>query len=172
MTASAHLRLVDTTTGEIFEHAAMPAVGQQDNPVEENRALRSALTRAENVIKGLRAQLAAERQKTRRTYPIDDAFEDWKAKIVAAGRQGMKRAKLSDDRIDSMGKMFEAGYTLEDFRLASTGIAEFQFVVYGKRRQHGSDDARDLCIGKVCEKARRFEEAARLGAIVEKARQA
>lgn len=162
MTPVAHLRLVDSN-GEIVEHESVE---------EENRALRSALTRAENVIKGLRAQLAQERQKARKAHPIDDAYQDWKAKLIAAGRKGMSRAKLSDDRVDAMARMFEAGYTLEDFKLANTGIAEFQFVVYGKRRQHGSDDARDLCIGKVCEKARRFEECARLGAIVTKARAA
>lgn len=159
--SAAHLRLVDTTTGELVE---------QDDPVEENRALRAALTRAENVIKGLRLQLDQERQKARKAHPIDEAFEDWKAKLVAAGRKGMSRAKLSDDRVDAMARMFEAGYTLEDFKLVATGLAEFQFVVYGKRRQSGSDDARNVDVAYVCEKARRFEECARLGAIVEKAR--
>jgi hypothetical protein len=160
MSAVPHLRLIDGN-GELVETV---------DQTETIKALEASLTRAENVIKGLRSALTAERQTMRKTHPIDEAFEDWKAKLVAAGRKGMKRAKLSDDRVDSMGKMFEAGYTLEDFRLVSTGISEFQFVVFGKRRQHGSDDARDLCIGKVCEKARRFEECARLGAIVEKAR--
>lgn len=163
MSATPHLRLVDTTTGELVE---------QDNPVEENKALRAALTRAENVIKGLRTQLAAERQKTRKTYPIDDAFDDWKAKMVTAGMKGKRRCLLTDDRVDAMAKMFGAGATLHDFQMANTGLAEFRFVVYGKRRQHGSDDAVNVDLAWACEKARRFEEAARLGAIVEKARQA
>jgi hypothetical protein len=98
--------------------------------------LRAALTRAENVIKGLRQQLAAERQKARRSYPIDEAFDDHIAKLVAAGLKGKKRCKLTDDRVDGMSKMFVAGYTLEDFQHVNTGLAHFQFVVYGKRRQH------------------------------------
>jgi hypothetical protein len=155
----AHLRVIDAN-GEVVEH---------EDTEQENRALRAALTRAENVIKGLRQQLAAERQQARRTHPIDAAFEDWKAKMVAAGLKGKKQCKLADSRIDAMTKMFVAGYTLQDFERANTGLAAFQFVVYGKRRQHGSDDAREVDIAYVCEKERRFEEAARLGALVEKA---
>ena len=162
MSAARHLRVIDGD-GEVIEDTSVE---------EENTALRAALTRAENTIKGLRASLAAERQKARRTHPIDEAFHDWRDKIVAAGRRGMARAKLSDDRVDAMAKMFDAGYTLEDFALVSTGLSEFQFVVYGKRRQHGPDDARNIDIAYACEKARRFEEAARLGALVEKARNA
>jgi hypothetical protein len=162
MTAARHLRVIDGD-GEVLE---------LEDAATENKALRAALTRSENVIKGLKAQMAAERQKTRKVYPVDDAFKDWRDKLVDAGRKGMRRAKLSDDRIDAIGKMFEAGYTLEDFALVSTGISEFQFIVYGKRRQQGAEDARNVDIAYVCEKARRFEEAARLGAIVEKARQA
>jgi hypothetical protein len=159
MTKVAHLRVIDAN-GEVVEH---------EDIEQENRALRAALTRAENVIKGLRANLAAERQQARKAYPIDEAFEDWKAKLVTAGLKGKKQCKLGDSRIDAMSKMFVAGYTLEDFQHVNTGLAYFQFVVYGKRRQHGSDDAREVDIGYVCEKERRFEEAARLGVVVEKA---
>lgn len=162
MTPVAHLRLVDSN-GEIVEHT---------DTEEENRALRAALTRAENVVKGLRAQLAAERQTVRKTYPIDEAFEDWKAKMVTAGLKGKKRCLLTDDRVDAMAKVFAAGATLNDFEMANTGLAEFRFVVYGKRRQHGSDDAVQVDLGWVCEKARRFEEAVRLGHVVTKARAA
>lgn len=137
---------------------------------DENQALRSALTRAENVIRGLKAQLAAERQKARRTHPIDDAFEDWQTKLVAAGHKGKARCKLSDDRIDGINSMFEAGYTLADFELVNTGIAAAQYVVYGKRRDRGSRNDLEVDIAYVCEKARRFEEAARIGHLVEKAR--
>ncbi len=155
-----HLRLVDTTTGELIEH---------ETPEEENRALRAALTRAERSNRALKAQLAAERQKARKSHPIDDAFADWKAKLVAAGLKGKARCKITDDRVDAMAKLFDAGYTLDDFKLANTGLAEFQFVVYGKRRQTGAEDARRVDLGWCCEKASRFEEAARLGAVVEKA---
>jgi hypothetical protein len=159
VTKVAHLRVIDAN-GEIVEH---------EDTEQENRALRAALTRAENVIKGLRQQLAAERQKARRSYPIDEAFDDHIAKLVAAGLKGKKRCKLTDDRVDGMSMMFVAGYTLEDFQHVNTGLAHFQFVVYGKRRQHGSDDARQVDLAYVCEKARRFEELARLGVVVEKA---
>jgi hypothetical protein len=74
MTKVAHLRVIDAN-GEVVEH---------EDIEQENRALRAALTRAENVIKGLRANLAAERQQARKAYPIDEAFEDWKAKLVKA----------------------------------------------------------------------------------------
>ena len=161
MSAVAHLRLIDGN-GEIVEHGSLE---------EENAALRAALTRAENVVKGLRAQLAAERQQARRTYPIDEVFSDWQAKMVAAGLKGKARCKLTDDRVDGMTKMFAAKYTLADFQLVNTGLAAYQFVVYGKRRGHGSDDARLVDLGWVCEKARRFEEAANLGALAEKAQQ-
>lgn len=160
MSARPALRVIDGN-GELVE---------TDDPQETIRALESALTRAERSNRALKAQLAAERQKARNTHPIDDAFHDWRDKLVEAGRKGMKKAKLSPDRIDAMGEMFEAGYTLEDFRLVGSGIAACQFVVYGRRQQHGPEKDRKLDIGWVCEKAARFEEAARLGAIVEKAR--
>jgi hypothetical protein len=155
-----HLRLIDGN-GQLVEEA---------DQTETIKALEASLTRAENVIKGLRNALAEERQKTRKQYPLDEAFEDHKAKLVAAGLKGKKRCKLTDDRIDAMGKLFAAGYTLEDFRLANTGLAEFRYVVFGKRRQSGADDALQVDLEFVCSKARRFEEVVRLGAIVEKAR--
>jgi hypothetical protein len=45
MTKVAHLRVIDAN-GEVVEH---------EDTEQENRALRAALTRAENVIKGLRS---------------------------------------------------------------------------------------------------------------------
>jgi hypothetical protein len=164
MTAARHLRVVDQD-GEVFEfdHA---------DPVEENKALRAALVRAENSNRALKALLAEQRQQARRTHPIDEAFEDHKAKLVAAGLRGKARCRLTDDRVDAMARMFDAGYTLADFGLVSSGVAACRFVVYGTRCQHGplKDERTDLAY--VCEKARRFEEAARLGALVERARNA
>lgn len=162
MSAARHLRVLDGD-GEILEI---------DDPATENRALRAALTRAENVIKGLKSDKAHERKQYADRGLIEDAFNDWKTKLVAAGHKGKARCKLSDDRFDAIKAMIEAGYTLADFELVNTGIAEFQFVVYGKRRQQGSEDAREVDIAYVCDKARRFEEAARLGAFAEKAKQA
>ena len=157
MSARGHLRVVDRE-GNVSDPA---------DAEETIYALQAALSRAQKTIDGLKGQLAENRSKARATHPIDDAFEDWKAKVVAAGFKGKARCKLSDDRIDAMNSMFEKGYTLEDFRLANTGLAEFPYVVYGKRRQSGSKDALDNDIGWACEKARRFEEAARLGFVVE-----
>jgi flavin-binding protein dodecin len=155
-----HLRVVDTK-GEVFECGS---------PEETIRALEAALTRAQKTIDALRADKAAERKSYMRRALIEDAFMDWREKLVVAGQKGKARCKLSDDRFDAMKAMAEAGYTLEDFRLVNTGIAEFQFVVYGKRRATGPEADRQVDIAFACEKARRFEEAARLGAIVEKAR--
>ena len=154
------LRLVDGN-GEIVDDA---------DPHETIRALESALTRAQRTIDALRADKTRQRMTYANRMVIEDAFHDWQTKLVAAGHKGKARCKLSDDRFDAMKAMVEAGYTLEDFELVNTGIAEFPFVVYGKRRQSGSKDAVEVDIAWCCEKARRFEEAARLGAIVERAR--
>jgi hypothetical protein len=156
----AHLRVVGAD-GEVFESSS---------PEETIRALEAALTRAQKTIDGLKMQLEDRRAKARKTHPIDEAYEDWKRKLVAAGMKGKGQCKLSPDRIERMAAMFDAGYTLEHFLLVNTGIAAFPFVKYGKRQEHGPEGDREICIGYVCKEAKRFEEAARLGAIVEKGR--
>lgn len=154
MTAAArHLRVIDGN-GEVLEASS---------PEETIHALEAALTRAQKTIDGLKAQLVDTRAKARRTHPIDEAFTDWQAKLVQAGMKGKARCKLSDDRIDGINSMFEAGYTLNEFRLVNTGIAAARYVVYGKRRDRGSRNDLEVDIAYVCEKARRFEEAARIG---------
>lgn len=158
--AKAHLRVVDKD-GEIFETSS---------PEETIRALEAALTRAQRTIDGLKLQLDDQRAKARKTHPIDEAFEDWKAKLVAAGMKGKAKCKLSPDRIDRMAAMFDAGYTLENFQQVNAGIAAFPFVKYGKRMAQGAETDREICIAYVCKEGRRFEEAARLGYMVEKAR--
>lgn len=162
MSARPLLRVL-TNDGEVLETSSVE---------EENAALRSALTRAEKSNTALRAMLADERKKARTTHPIDDAFEDWQAKVVEAGMKGKARCKLSDDRIDALAKMFTAGYTLEDFLLVNSGIAAFRFVVYGKRRQSGCESDVNVELVYVCKEAWRFEEAAKLGYLAEKAREA
>jgi hypothetical protein len=161
-TAARHLRVVDTN-GEIVEL-------DHEDPAETIRALEAALTRAQRTINGLELRLADQRAKLRKAHPIDPAFHDWRDKLVATGRKGMVRARLSPDRIASMGALFEAGYTLEDFELANTGIAACQYVRYGKRCESGPEKDHRVCIGWVCKEAVRFEEAARLGALATKAR--
>lgn len=162
MSGARHLRVIDGD-GEIIENASTE---------EENKALRAALTRSENVIRALRADKAAERKRYANRAVIEDAFSDWQSKLVNAGFKGKARCKLSDDRFDAMKAIVEAGYTLEDFRLANTGIATCPYVVYGKRRQQGGKADMNVDIAFVCEKARRFEEAAQIGALVERARNA
>jgi hypothetical protein len=161
--AAAHLRLVDTQTGELVEH---------EDPADTIRALQASLSRLQRSYDALIRNKAAERRNYRRRADIDMAFEDWKNKLVAAGMKGKARCKLSDDRFDAMKAIAEAGYTLQDFQRANTGIATHPYVVYGKRRQTGSDDALNVDIAWVCEKARRFEECARLGYLMEKERAA
>jgi hypothetical protein len=156
------LRVIDGN-GEVVETTSVE---------QENIALRTALTRAENVIKGLRGQLADERKKARQTYPIDAVFTDWQAKLVAAGLKGKAQCKLSNDRVDAIRKMFEAGYTFGDFELVNTGLAACQFVRYGKRYERGAEADRDVDLVTVCKLAKRFEEAARIGAVVKKAAEA
>jgi hypothetical protein len=160
VTRPRHLRVVDGK-GEVFECGS---------PEETIRALEAALTRAQRTIDALRADKAAERKNYMRRAVIEEAFADWQDKLVKAGQKGKARCKLGDARFDAMKAIAEAGYTLEDFRLANTGIAEFQYVVYGKRRQQGTEADRQVDIGYACEKEGRFEEAARLGAIVERSR--
>lgn len=160
--AKAHLRVVGAD-GEVFETAS---------PEETIRALEAALTRAQKTIDGLKLQLDDKRAKARKTHPVDEAFEDWKAKLVAAGMKGKAKCKLSPDRIDRIAAMFDAGYTLEHFLLVNSGIAACPFVKYGKRVQQGAEGDREICIGYVCKEGRRFEEAARIGAMVERSRAA
>lgn len=161
----AHLRVVDTN-GEIHD------LEEFSDPVEENKALRAALTRQENVIKALRADKAAERRNYVQRALIEDAFEDWRRKMVAAGMRGKARCKLSDDRFDAMKGMAEAGYSLADFELVNEGLAACRFVSYGKRSDRGQPSDVQVDIAYVCEKARRFEEAAQIGYRVVKAREA
>jgi hypothetical protein len=151
-------------------HLRVIEVLDLSSPEETIHALQAALTRAQRTINGLELQLSDQRAKLRKAHPIDPAFHDWRDKLVRAGRKGMARSRLSPDRITSMGAMFEAGYTLEDFELANTGIAACQFVRYGKRCESGAEKDHRVCIGWVCKEAVRFEEAARLGALVMKAR--
>jgi hypothetical protein len=167
MSARPALRVIDGN-GELID---LIDVADHGDPTAENKALRSALTRLDNAYKALVANKAAERQKYVYRSVINDAFEDWRDKLVAAGMKGKAKCKLTDDRFDAMKAMVEAGYTLGDFMNVNTGIAACRFVVYGKRRQSGPDDSLQVDIGYVCEKARRFEEAARLGAIVKKAQE-
>jgi hypothetical protein len=79
------------------------------------------LSRAEKVIRNLRAELQDNRAKARKKYPIDLAWTDWQDAMVGAGFKGKAKCKLSNDRIDAMASIFEAGYTLDDFRLAIMG---------------------------------------------------
>ena len=160
--AARHLRVIDGN-GEVLEPSG---------PEEQVRALEQALVRSQRTIDGLRNQLADKRKTARKTYPIDETFEDWKAKLVAAGLKGKAKCKLSNDRVDAINAMFEAGYTLADFKLVNTGLAACQYVVYGRRQQTGQAKDHKVDIGYVCEKAGRFEEAARIGHIVNKAKEA
>lgn len=162
MSAARHLRALDGD-GEVVEFATAE---------EENEALRSALTRAEKIIRNLRAELVDNRAKARKKYPIDLAFTDWQDAMVAAGFKGKARCKLSNDRIDAMAAMFDAGYTLEDFKLAISGMAANPYVIYGKRRAQGNTGDVEVDLGYLCTQARRFEEACRLGFVIEHTRTA
>lgn len=155
-----HLRLLDGD-GQVVDFATAE---------EENEALRAALSRAERVIRNLRAELVDNRAKARKEYAVDLAFADWQDTMVAAGFRGKAKCKLSNDRIDAIAAIFAAGYGLEDFKLAHVGLAAYPYVVYGKRRDRGTKEDVQVDIGFVCSVARRFEEAARLGFLVERTR--
>lgn len=162
MTARGHLRVLDGD-GEAFEFAT---------PEEENEGLRAALSRSEKVIRNLRAELQDNRAKARKKYPIDLAWTDWVDAMVGAGFKGKAKCKLSNDRIDAMAGIFEAGYTLADFKLANLGLAANPYVIYGKRRPNGNADDVEVDLTYLCKEAKRFEEAARLGFVIEHARNA
>lgn len=147
MTA-AHLRLVDTETGEIVEH---------EDAHTENIALRAALTRAENVIKGLRSALADQRTAYPKRGLIEDAFTDWQH------RTSHKKSKLTDDRFDAIKSMVDKGYSFEHFTLVNEALAALPYERYGKRYPTGSKGERKDDIGWVCEKGRRFEQLANHG---------
>jgi hypothetical protein len=122
------------------------------------------------VIRNLRAELQDNRAKARKKYPIDLAWTDWQDAMVGAGFKGKAKCKLSNDRIDAMAGIFEAGYTLADFKLAILGLAANPYVIYGKRRPNGNADDVEVDLTYVCKEAKRFEEAARLGFVIEHAR--
>jgi hypothetical protein len=157
-----HLRVLDGD-GNVTEFASVE---------EENEGLRSALSRAEKVIRNLRAELQDNRAKARKKFPIDLVFTDWQDAMVGAGFKGKAQCKLSNDRIDSMASIFEAGYTLADFKLAIVGMGANPYVIYGKRRANGTRDDVDVDLTTVCKEAKRFEEACRLGFVIEHARNA
>jgi hypothetical protein len=156
MSAARHLRVIDGN-GELVEYS---------DPQEQIKALTAALTRQENTIKGLKADKHRERKQYARRDVIDRIFSEWQEKL------GKKRCKLTDDRFDAIQNFIEKEYSEGDFSLMLDGLAEFRYVVYGKRRQHGSDDSERIDIAYVCEKGARFEELAVLGHHVRKARQA
>jgi hypothetical protein len=60
-------------------------------PEEENKALRSALTRLQNAYNALARDKAAERKTYSSRVLVEDAFADWQAKLVAAGFKGKAR---------------------------------------------------------------------------------
>jgi hypothetical protein len=138
--------------------------------VTENRALRSALTRLQNAYNALRADKAAERKAYAARAEIEEAFADWKAKMIAAGFKGKKSCKLTPDRFDAMREIFDAGYTLEHFLLVNSGIAAMPYVQFGKRTPTGQEKDIRLDLTYVCKQAERFEEAANIGHRAEKAR--
>lgn len=160
--AAAHLRLVDTNTGEVVDAST---------PEEENRALRLALARLQRSYDALIADKARERKEYAHRADIEDAFRDWQEKMVAAGYKGKGRCKLGDARFDAVKSILEAGYTLKDLKAANTGIARYPYEVYGRRCESGAESSLYLDLGRVCEKEWRFEECARLGYLVEKARE-
>jgi hypothetical protein len=138
--------------------------------VTENRALRSALTRLQNAYNALVADKAAERKAYAARADVEDIFEDWKRKMVAAGFRSKARCKLSDNRFDAIKAMLEAGYTLEHFLLANSGVAAMPYVLYGKRVPAGAEKDLQLEIAYICKEAHRFEEAANIGHRAEKAK--
>jgi hypothetical protein len=119
-----HLRVLDGD-GNVTEFASVE---------EENEGLRSALSRAEKVIRNLRAELQDNRAKARKKFPIDLVFTDWQDAMV--------------------------------------GMAANPYVIYGKRRANGTRDDVDVDLTTVCKEAKRFEEACRLGFVIEHARNA
>lgn len=137
-----------TGNGEVLEPADLES---------ENRALRTALTRAENVIRGLRLDKAAERKRYANRALIEEVFSDWQAKTRH------QRSKLTDDRFDAIQALVEQGYTLEHFQLVNTALAAYPFERYGKRYATGAPADRKDDLEYTCSKGRRFELMANLG---------
>jgi hypothetical protein len=147
MSARPALRVIDGD-GEVLETASAE---------QENVALRAALTRAENVIKGLRNQLKDERKTYPRRALIERIHEDWQYQT------GHKRSKLTDDRFDAIKSLVEKEYTFGHFQLVNRALAAYPFERYGRRYAAGSKGERKDDIGWCCEKGRRFEMLANLG---------
>src|SRR5690349_9746641 len=143
---SSHLRVIDGAGEDVSANAeaVIPA-------------LHAALARADKTIQGLKAQLVDKRANAPRKKEIEEVFEEWK--------WALKRPKLllTDDRFDAIEKYLDKGVTREHFTLMIEALVAYPYVVYGKRRPHGSPDSVETDIGYVLEKGRRFEELVNLG---------
>lgn len=148
------LRLIDGE-GEVHEAAS---------PDETIKALQSALARAERSIR----QLKADKNAARKNHPLradaDSIWEEYKDRLGPK-----KRWKFSNDRVDAVIALLEAGYSRDEFSLMLTGLEGFQFDVYGTRRQTGAPDSRKIDLDYICSKARRFEELVNLGVQIRRA---
>jgi hypothetical protein len=149
------LRLIDGD-GEVHE---------AEGPDETIKALQSALARAERSIRQLKADKAAARKKHPSRADADSVWDEYKQTLGPK-----KRWKFTDDRVDAVLSLLDAGYTREEFSLMITGLERFQFVVYGKRRQTGAPDSREIDLDYIGSKARRFEELVVLGLHIQRER--
>lgn len=127
-------------------------------PEETIKALQSALARAERTIRGLKADKKAARKNHNLRPQADSIWDEYKEKIGPN-----KRWKFSDDRVDAVIALLEAGYTREDFSLMLDGLERYPFDVYGTRRATGAPDSRKVDLEYICSKARRFDALAALG---------
>lgn len=148
------LRLIDGD-GEVHE---------AEGPDETIKALQSALARAERSIRQLKADKRAARKSHNLRPEADSIWDEYKETLVPK-----KRWKFSDDRVDAVLALLEAGYTREDFSLMIVGLKEFQFDVYGHRSKTGAESSWKIDLEYVCSKARRFDELARLGVQIRRA---
>lgn len=148
------LRLVDDA-GEVHDAAT---------PEEKIQALQGALARAERTIRGLKADKKAARKNHDLRPTADSIWDEYKQELGPN-----KKWRFSNDRVDAVIELLEAGYSREEFSLMITGLREFQYDVYGTRRRSGSPDSRKIDLDYICSKARRFEELVNLGVQIRRA---
>ena len=155
---AAHLRVVDTSTGEIRE-----AADDRDYRIRDLEDQKAGLERT--------IAMQAKRIGTleRKVREEEDPSTHPKGKeIVALIERWMRatdhpRSKVSADRIKLVKSRLKDGYTVEQLELAVDGIGAYRYVTNGHRTRTGNPTNRHDRLGIALAGGEKVEEFARLG---------
>jgi hypothetical protein len=150
------LKLVDPETGELVEHVC-PGCEERDVQIA---GLHQTLDMQARKLGRLERQLADEDPASHhpQSKEIGELIDHWKAVT------GHPRAKRSKDRYEVIKARLKDGYTLDDLRLAITGIGAFPYNRNGRREREGRPSERYDKLSIALGSGENVERFANLGA--------